>query len=285
MKKGLVMEGGGLRALFSAGVTDVMMENGIEFDGLIGVSAGATFGCNYKSRQIGRSLRYNLNFKDDPRYMGLRCLWQEGNLVSAEFSYHTLPDRLDIFDREAFRRNPMEFHCVCTDTETGEPFYKRIDEMDYEGLEWMRASASMPIVSRPVELAGRKYLDGGIADSIPLKYFQSLGFGRNVVILTQPKGYFKKKTALMPLFRLTMRRYPAIVHAMERRHLMYNEQLRFLQEQEQKGNILLIHPSDTLPIGRTEQNEKKMRHIYAMGREAGERNLQGIREFLGKDNG
>lgn len=281
MKTGLILEGGGLRALFTAGITDVWMEHEIRFDGLIGVSAGATFGCNYKSRQIGRSLRYNLNFKDDPRYMGLRSLLKTGNLVSAEFSYHTLPRELDIFDMEAFDSNPMEFHLVCTDAETGKPVYHKVEHMDDEGLEWLRASASMPIVSRPVELEGRKLLDGGIADSIPLAYFQSIGYERNVVVLTQPKGFFKRKTKLMPLFHLTMRKYPAIIEAMARRHEMYNEELRLLQEEESRGNILLVYPEEALPIGRTEQNERKMRHVYEMGRRVGQARLDEVLRFIG----
>ncbi|MCR4591758.1 MAG: patatin family protein [Bacteroidaceae bacterium] len=280
MKKGLVLEGGGLRALFTAGVTDVMMENQIKFDGLIGVSAGATFGCNYKSEQIGRALRYNIAYKDDPRYMSWRSFLKTGDLVGAEFSYHILPNELDIFDYEAFRQNPMEFHIVCTDAETGEPVYKQLDDMTNEGLDWIRASASMPIVSRPVSMEGRKLLDGGIVNSIPLKHFQELGYERNIVVLTQPKGFFKKRTKLMPLFQLTMRKYPAIIKAMGRRHLMYNEQLRYLAEQERKGNVLLIYPEDTLPIGRTEQNEEKMLRVYQLGRKTACEQLSKIKDFL-----
>ena len=280
MKTGLVLEGGGMRGLFSAGVMDVMMEHGIRFDGIVGVSAGATFGCNYKSHQPGRVLRYNIRFKDDPRYMGLRSLLRTGDLVGAEFSYHTMPNELDVFDRETFRNDPTEFHVVCTDVETGEPVYHRIDEMEDEGLDWIRASASMPLVSRPVALEGRLLLDGGISDSIPLRYFQGLGFDRNVVILTQPKGYFKRRTKLMPLFHLFMRRYPAIVRAMGRRHLMYNDELSYLSEQERRGNILLICPQETLPIGRTEQKEEKMRRVYGMGRQKGLEMIQTIRDFL-----
>ena len=280
MKKGLVLEGGGLRALFSAGVIDVMMENQITFDGMIGVSAGATFGSNYKSGQIGRALRYNIALKDDPRYISWRSFFKTGDLVGAEFSYHVMPTELDVFDYEAYRQNPMEFHIVCTDAETGEPVYKQLDIMDYEGLEWVRASASMPIVSRPVPLEGRKLLDGGIVNSIPLKHFQELGYERNIVVLTQPKGFFKRRTKLMPLFHLTMRKYPAIIKAMGRRHLMYNEQLRYLAEEEKKGNILLIYPEDTLPIGRTELNEEKMRKVYQMGRKTAEEQLLKIKDFL-----
>ena len=280
MKTGLVLEGGGMRGLFTAGVMDVMMKYGIRFDGIVGVSAGATFGCNYKSHQVGRVLRYNVRFKDDPRYMGIRSLLRTGDLVAAEFSYHTLPNELDVFDFEAYNSDPTEFHIVCTDALTGEPVYHRLDKMDDEGLDWIRASASMPLVSRPVSLDGRLLLDGGISDSIPVRYFQGQGFERNVVILTQPKGFYKRKTKLMPLFHLFMRRYPAIVKAMARRHLMYNDELSYLEEQERKGNILLIYPQDTLPIGRTEQDETKMRRVYAMGRQAAESMLPQIKRFI-----
>lgn len=280
MKTGLVLEGGGMRGLFTAGVMDVLMEHGICFDGIVGVSAGATFGCNYKSRQPGRVLRYNIRFKDEPRYMGLRSLLRTGDLVGAEFSYHTMPNELDVLDRDTFRRDPTEFHVVCTDAETGQPVYHRIDDMDDVEADWIRASASMPIVSRPVSLDGRLLLDGGISDSIPLRYFEGLGFLRNVVVLTQPKGFYKQRTKLMPLFHLFMRRYPAIIRAMSRRHLMYNDELSYLEEQEQKGHIVIVYPQDTLPIGRTEQDETKMRRVYAMGRLKAEEMLPTVQTFL-----
>ena len=280
MKTGLVLEGGGMRGLFTAGVMDVLMEHGIRFDGIVGVSAGATFGCNYKSRQPGRVLRYNIRFKDEPRYMGLRSLLRTGDLVGAEFSYHTMPNELDVLDRDTFRSDPTEFHVVCTDAETGQPVYHRIDDMDDVEADWIRASASMPIVSRPVSLDGRLLLDGGISDSIPLRYFEGLGFLRNVVVLTQPKGFYKQRTKLMPLFHLFMRRYPAIIRAMSRRHLMYNDELSYLEEQEQKGHIVIVYPQDALPIGRTEQDETKMRRVYAMGRLKAEEMLPTVQTFL-----
>lgn len=280
MKTGLVLEGGGMRGLFTSGFLDVLMSVGIRFDGMIGVSAGATFGCNFKSHQAGRALRYNLRFIGDSRYMGWRTLLRTGDLVAAEFSYHTMPTQLDVFDAQTFEAEPMEFHVVCTDVDTGEPVYKQLSHVDYDCMEWIRASASMPIVSRPVELEGKRLLDGGIADSIPLRHFQQLGYTRNVVVLTQPKGFLKKRTRLMPILRVMCRKQPAIVSAMARRHEMYNAQLAYLQEQEQLGNILLIHPADTLPIGRTEQNAKKMHLVYDMGRTEAERRLQEVRNFL-----
>ncbi len=280
MKKGLVLEGGAMRGLFTAGVIDVMMEEGITFDGIVGVSAGSSFGCNYKSHQPGRVLRYNLRFHDDPRYMGLRSLLRTGDLVGAEFAYHTLPLELDIFDCETFEHDPMEFHLVCTDVTTGEPVYYRMERVDYDSLEWLRASASMPIATRPVRVAdGRLMLDGGISDSIPLKYFQDEGYERNVVVLTQPRDY-RKKPARKWVFRLFMRRWPAIVEAMGRRHEMYNAQLDYVGSQVEEGNTFVIAPAEPLPIGRIEMNPEKMKRVYRMGREACLSALPELRRFL-----
>lgn len=281
-RTGLVLEGGAMRGLFTAGVIDVMMENGIDFDGLVGVSAGSSFGCNFKSRQPGRVLRYNLRFGKDPRYMGLRSLLSTGDLVGAEFAYHTLPLELDIFDCATFEKNPMEFHLVCTDVHSGEPVYYRMDKVDYDSLEWLRASASMPVVTRPVRVAdGHLLLDGGISDSIPLEYFQRQGFGRNVVVLTQPLDY-RKRPASKWLFKLFMHRYPKIAEAMARRHEMYNAQLDFVHSQARLGNTFVIAPAEPLPIGRVEMNPEKMKTVYAMGREACQKCIHKLVEFVYK---
>lgn len=271
-----------MRGLFTAGVIDVMMEEGISFDGIVGVSAGSSFGCNYKSHQPGRVLRYNLRFHNDPRYMGLRSLLSTGDLVGAEFAYHTLPLELDVFDSERFEADPTEFHVVCTDVATGEPVYYRMDSVDYDSLEWLRASASMPIVTRPVRIGdGRLLLDGGISDSIPLRYFQKQGFGRNVVVLTQPRDY-RKKPAKEWVFRLFMRRYPAIVKAMGRRHEMYNAQLDYVGSQAESGNTFVIAPKEPLPIGRIEMDPEKMKRVYSMGRDACRELLPELKSFLEK---
>jgi predicted patatin/cPLA2 family phospholipase len=279
-KTGLVLEGGGMRGLFTAGILDVLMENNVTFDGVVGVSAGATFGCNFISHQIGRTLRYNMSQRKNPKYMGIRSLIKTGDYVGGEYAYHVLPTKLDVFDFEAFEKNPTEFHVVTTNVRTGEAIYHRIDKVDYTGMEWIRASASMPIISRPVAIGDYEMLDGGIADSIPLRYFESEGFKRNIVILTQPKGFRKKLTKLMPVFKATMRKYPAIIEGMSKRHLMYNRELDYITQQQMAGKCLVICPSATLPIGRTSLNAKKMQHVYDMGRKAGEDNLEAIRKFI-----
>lgn len=188
MKKGLVLEGGAMRGLWTAGVTDVMMEHGVWPDGLIGVSAGAAFGCNIKSRQIGRAIRYNTRFAKDARYSGIRSWLTTGDYFNAQFGYHVVPYEYDIFDTKAFEENPVEFVVVCTDVTTGQAVYHTMNHVDYDELEWLRASASMPLASKVVEVQGYRLLDGGVADSIPLSYFEQHGYDRNVVILTQPKA-------------------------------------------------------------------------------------------------
>ena len=280
MKKGLILEGGAMRGMFTAGVTDVLMEQGIEFDGAVGVSAGAAFGCNYKSRQVGRALRYNKRFCNDRRYCGLRSLLLTGNIYNTDFAYREVPLHLDEFDFAAYTANPMEFWLVCTDIETGLPVYHRYDGYHDHGFDWIRASASMPMVSRTVEIDGQKLLDGGISDAIPLRFFENCGYNRNVVILTQPADYRKKKTSAMPLIRLLYRKYPALVSAMETRHRMYNDTLEYLTQQEAAGNILVIRPAAPLPVSRVEKNPERLQAAYDIGRATAAAQLEAIRHFL-----
>lgn len=280
-QRGLVLEGGAMRGLWTAGVMDVMMEHGVWPDGLIGVSAGAAFGCNYKSRQARRAVRYNMRFARDSRYSGLRSWLTTGNYYNAEFGYHTMPRELDVFDNDAFNRNPMAFYVVCTDVLTGGAVYQQLTEATEDAYDWIRASASMPLASKVVQLQGRKLLDGGVADSIPLEYFESIGYRRNVVILTQPAGYQKEPLKLMPLMRLSLRRYPRMIEAMDRRHLMYNRQLEYVAQAEQEGRCLVIRPDFKIPIGHISHDAKQMHFVYQLGRSVGEQYLDSIRAFYG----
>ena len=280
MKTGLVLEGGAMRGMFTAGVTDVMMENGITFDGLIGVSAGAAFGCNYKSNQPGRVIRYNMKYCNHPKYCSFRSLLLTGDLYGADFCYRELPNKLDLFDLESYAQNPMEFYVTCTDVTTGKAVYQKCEKADETDLDWFRASASMPLVSRVVEVGGYKLLDGGIADSIPIKQFQSMGFEKNVVVLTQPKDYVKKKNSLIPLAKLALRKYPALVQAMADRHIGYNETLSYIKEQEKAGKVLVIRPEESLPVGHIEHKPEKLQVVYELGRKEGEKQLSAIQTFL-----
>lgn len=272
-----------MRGLWTAGILDVMMEASIEPDGLIGVSAGAAFGCNYKSGQAGRAIRYNTRFARDKRYSGWQSLLKTGDYFNAEFGYHIVPKQLDIFDDDAFDRNPMDFIAVCTDVLTGQPVYQRLMHADYDTYEWIRASASMPLASKVVHVGGRQLLDGGVSDSIPLAYFESIGYDRNVVILTQPQGYRKEHNRLMPLMRIALRKYPQMIAAMDRRHIMYNEQLAFVAQAEREGRCLVIRPDAPIPIGHTSHDATQMRRVYDLGRQKGEQQLEKIKTFWSKN--
>jgi predicted patatin/cPLA2 family phospholipase len=279
MRRGLILEGGAMRGLFTAGITDVMMEHDVWPDALIGVSAGAAFGCNMKSRQPGRAIRYNKRFAHDPRYSGLRSLLTTGNYFNAEFGYHIVPRQYDVFDDRAFEDNPMRFVCVCTDVETGQPVYKQLDRCTEDTYDWIRASASMPLCSKVVELEGLKLLDGGVSDSIPLEWAERQGYSRNVVILTQPLGYRKQRTRLMPLMRIGLRKYPRMVEAMDQRFQMYNYELDYVAEAERLGRCLVIRPAQKIPIGHISHNPEQMERVYQMGRATGEEYIDRIIAF------
>ena len=283
MKRGLVMEGGAMRGLFTCGVIDVFMENGVEFDGAIGVSAGACFGCNYKSKQPGRAMRYNLRFCRDPRYSSIRSLIRTGDIYGAEFCYHTIPESLDPFDYETFEQNPMEFYVVCTDVETGKPVYHNMPHGRAGEMEWLQASASMPLVSRVVHAGGRKLLDGGVSDSIPLQYFESIGYDRNIVILTQPADYVKQPNRQVPLLRAALRKYPRVADAMARRHEMYNAETAYARERAKAGAAIVIQPKAPLPVHRIEHDANRLREAYELGRAAGAERLDEVRCFLGEN--
>ncbi len=280
MKTGLIMEGGAMRGMFTAGVFDVFLENGIEFDGAIGVSAGAAFGCNFKSRQAGRVIRYNKRFAKDPRFCSFRSLIKTGNLFGAEFCYHTVPNELDIFDTQAYLDNPMDFYVVCTDVETGKAIYINSDEAGEDALEYFRASASMPLVSRIVEIKGRKLLDGGIADSVPIQFFESIGYDRNVIILTQPLGYLKKPSTAAKLMKYALKDYPEVAKTMENRHNEYNETIEYILKKEAAGEVFVIRPETDLGISRTERNPDVLQRVYDQGRAVAEKKLEEIKEFL-----
>ena len=283
MKKGLVLEGGAMRGMFTAGVIDVMMENGIEFDGLVGVSAGACFGCNYKSRQIGRTIRYNMKYCRDKRYCSLRSLIRTGDLFGAEFCYETIPQQLDPFDYDTFLKNPMEFHVVCTDVETGKPSYHRLTHGRDDEMRLIRASASMPLAARIVDVNGQKLLDGGVADSIPLKYFEDIGYARNVVVLTQADDYVKKPNRMLPLMRHALRKYPRLVQTMARRHDHYNAATAYIRSREADGACFVIRPRQKLAVGRVEHDPRVLQAVYNEGRSVMMDHLDALKKWLAEE--
>lgn len=282
MTKGLVLEGGAMRGIFTAGVLDVLLKNNIKFDGGVGVSAGAAFGVNYKSRQPGRVLRYNLRFAGNPRYASWKSWRQSGNLYGANFCYHLLPDELDKFDKETFENNPMEFWSVSTDAENGEANYHLLTNGNYADLEWVRASASIPFFAHSVAIGGRFYFDGGVADSIPIKFAQQ-HYTKNVVITTQPKEYRKGKDKLWPIEKIVLRKYPAILKKIKTRSQDYNDCLDYIEEQEAMKKIFVIRPPYSLDIGTMETDKKELKRVYNIGCQEAEKQLIALKNFLKED--
>lgn len=280
MKTGLVMEGGAMRGMFTVGVLDVWMENGIHFDGAVGVSAGAVFGINLKSRQIGRVIRYSKTYCGDKRFFGIGSLLRTGDLYNAQFGYEEIPMKLDPFDVEAYQRDPMEFYVVATDVDTGKPVYRLCPTVKGDDLTWMRASASMPGVSNIISCAGLRLSDGGTADSIPLRFLESKGYRRNVVILTQPLGYVKKKYAHRRAFGLILREYPALLHAMDIRPRMYNTELQYVAKQERFGNCLVLRPPQALNIPSVCRDPEELERVYQIGRTVATETLEDVKRFL-----
>ena len=281
MRVGLVLEGGGMRGLYTAGVLDAFLDAGIEVDGIVSVSAGALFGVNFVSGQRGRALRYNKKYISHPNYMGLRSWLRTGNMVNKDFTYYEIPMKLDVFDQEAFAKAKIPFYAVATNVETGQPEYFQIDHV-FEQMEILRASSALPLVSKIVEWEGKKYLDGGLSDSIPVEFARSLGFDKLIVILTRPLGY-RKKASSGRIYKLLYRKYPNFVKAATKRYQHYNDSLDQIEELEKTGDLFAIRPSKALEIGRLEKNPDKLEDIYQLGLQDGEEIMAELREYIEKE--
>lgn len=281
MKTGLVLEGGGKRGIYAAGVLDVLLENNIWADGLIGTSAGAVNGCSYVSNQYERNLRYNIRFAKEKRYMSIYSLITTGNVVGTDFAYNILPNKLEVFDYDAFEKSPVAYYVTCSNVETGKAEYIQCKSLRGKNMDYLRASASLPYVSQIVEIDGKKYLDGGICDSIPLKAFQNMGYEKNLVVLTRPRGYIKKPENNL-LANLYYRKYPAFVTALRNRYAVYNRTLKYIEQQENQGNILVLRPSESIRVGRMEQDPERLKQMYELGKNDAGQMLDAIASFLSK---
>ena len=282
MKTGLVLEGGAMRATYTIGVLDVLMENNIEFDGIIGVSAGAIHGLSYVAKQPGRNIRYYKKYASDKRFMSWSNFIRTGDLVGKDFCYSEIPWKLDPFDNETFKKSKTEFYAVAANIETGESEYLRIKDLkDPVQMEYLRASASLPIVSKPVEVDGMKLLDGGMTDSIPLRAFQNMGFEKNVVVATRSDG-FVKHDEQVGLTSMMYKNYPKFVSAVRYRAKMYNDEKAYILLQEKLGNIFFFRPNEELNITRTDTDPEHLETIYQIGRKDAEARLPELLKFMEK---
>ncbi len=280
MKTGLLLEGGAMRGLYTAGVLDVFMENDVKIDGIVGVSAGALFGMNYKSKQIGRVLRYNKKYAKNKNYMGVYSFLTTGNIINEDFCFKRIVNELDPIDYDTFKKSEVEFYAVVTNIETGKAEYIKIEDLkDRNNLEILRASGSMPFVSKPVMVNNKKYLDGGIADSIPMDKITSMDFDRIIAVLTRPESYRKKKTN-QTFPKIYYRKYPNFAKTINNRYKKYNEELDKVSKLEEEGKIFVIRPSKLLKIKRIEKDSDKLQEMYDLGRDDTLNLLNKIKKYL-----
>lgn len=280
MRVGLVLEGGAMRGLYTSGALDYLLDTDIKVDGIIGVSAGALFGVNYVSKQKGRALRYNKKYANDKRYMSLTSLLTTGNLVNTKFAYHELPTKLDIFDEETYSKSKTEFYATVTNIETGKAEYKKIINATLQ-VDELRASGSMPFVSKPVKLKDGLYLDGALADSIPVLKAKEMGYDKVIVVLTRPKEYRKQKRSPL-IAKLFYKKYPNLVEAINNRYQQYNDTLDTIKELEDKKDIYVFRPSTDLKIKRVEKDISKLEAMYNLGIKDFKDNLKSLKKYLKK---
>ena len=281
MKTGLVLEGGAQRGIYTAGVLDVFMEQGISFDGVIGVSAGAIHGCSFVAKQHGRSIGYTLKYCRDKRYMSYYSLLTTGNIVGEKFCYHDIPQKLYPFDNESFEKSKTKFYVTCSNLETGEAEYIHCEELRKK-ISYLRASASMPFVSQICKINGKKYLDGGICDSIPVQAFKKMGYDKCVSVHTRVAGYRKSKNKLSWLAGIIYHKYPKFAEAIKNRHIMYNRELEDIENMEKEGKVFIIRPSRLSKISHMEKDLSVLNTVYNMGRDDAIANLQKLKKFLEK---
>lgn len=282
-KVAMVLEGGSFRCQFTAGVLDVFMENGVEVSACYGVSAGALSGLNYKSRQIGRANRVNLAFCNDSRYMGAKSFATSGSVVGYDFLFNDIQDRLDPFDNDAFEKNPMSLYAVATDVVFGTPAYLPVENAVLD-VDALRATTSLPLMTQPVEMGDAIYLDGGVADSVPVEHaLEDAGFDRAIVVLTQDRTYKKGPYEFLAAAHARYAAYPYLLEALENRHERYNEQREHIWEYERQGRALIIAPPQPVEVGHIEHDPAKLLALYIQGRQEGKRRLDEVRAFISKE--
>ena len=281
MKVGLVLEGGGMRALFTAGVLDALLDiKELDIDGIVGVSAGALFGVNYVSGQKERAIRYNIKYARDKRYMGFYSWITTGNAVNEEFAFYEIPFKLDVFDQEKFKQSKIDFYVVMTNVESGKPEYVLIKDV-FKQMEYLRATSALPFASKIIEINGKKYLDGGISDSIPIDYCEGLGYDKIILVLTRPKNTHKEDK-LNFLYKLVYRKYPNLVERLINMGKDYEIVLKKIKDLENKNKIFVIRPPQVLKIGRLEKNEDKIQNVYDIGLNTGIKEKENLLKYLNK---
>ncbi len=276
---GLVLEGGGFKGVYTSGVLDFFLDKGIMFSSCYGVSAGACSLCSFLSGQRGRAYHVTVDYLEDKNYCSLYSLIKTGDLFGADMCYRKIPDELYPYDYETYEKYQGTFYSVVTNIESGQPEYIPVKDMKNE-IDAVRASASLPLVSRNVSFQGKLYLDGGISDAIPLRQSIKDGNRKNVVIMTKEVGYRRKPSSMTSLIKLRYRKYPKVYELMKNRHTVYNETLDFIEEQVKKGSTFLIQPRKASEVGRIEKDRVKLKALYEEGYQEAKECYEDLMKFL-----
>lgn len=276
---GLILEGGGMRGVYTAGVLDFFLDKDIMFSSVYGVSAGACNMCSYLSRQRGRARDVVIDYLDCKNYCGIRSLVTTGDLFNVDMCYHLIPDYLYPYDHEAFEAYGGRAYSVATNIVTGRPEYFRIRDMRTDICK-IRASASLPLVSRNVKIDESFYLDGGLSDSIPLQKSILDGSRKNIVVMTKEAGYVRKPSSRLGLIKARYMKYPKVAELMAERHINYNEQVAYIARQQENGQAFVIRPQTPGGVGRVEKNADKLKALYHQGYEDAEACYEELMAYL-----
>lgn len=279
---GLVLEGGGMRGVFTAGVLEYFLEQHLFFPYIIAVSAGACNAASYISRQTGRNRKVNIDYINHPEYISYKKLIKERQLFGMDFIFNEIPTKLVPFDFDAFNQASEHFIVGTTDCITGDPVYLTREEYKEDILTAIRASSSLPFVAPIIEFANRKLLDGGLSDPIPIRKAQDDNNSKNVIVLTQVKGYRKTKPKMDWFVKRGFRDYPQIVKAILTRYTVYNETLDYIEEQEDKGNVFVFRPKFLHGVGRVERNPVKLAALYEEGYHDAKQRFEELQNWLQK---
>ena len=276
---GLVLEGGGMRGLYTCGVLEYFMEKDLYFNYIIGVSAGACNAVSYISKQKGRNEKVNINFVKNWRYMSLRNFIFKKSFFGMDFIFDEIPKKHVIFDFDAFYKSDCNFKVGVTDCITGKPVYLSKGDIG-ERFHVLRATASLPMLSPIVKYKGHEFLDGGISDSIPITKAIEDGNKKNVIILTRNKGYRKSPRRLTGLLKIKYTKYPLLLKTMINRYESYNNTLNYIEQLEARGEVIVIRPAEEVKVGRLEKDEKKLYELLQNGYDDAKNSYEKIMEFM-----
>lgn len=276
---GFVLEGGGMRGLYTAGVLEFFGEKEIYLPYVIGVSAGACMAASYLSRQLGRNRTVSIDYVNDKRYLSVKNLIQNGELFGMDFIFDEIPNKLVPLDMNKILESKEEFVVVTTDCDTGEPLYFNKEDYDAETLgKLLRASSSIPFFAHAVKHKNHYMLDGGVVDPLPIVKAESDGYKKNIVVLTKPRGYYKKPSRVSNV--LNYKKHPKVDERMKVRYKHYNERLKYIFEEEEKGNIIVLAPSADTGVGRTTRSKEKLTELYELGYNDAQQQYDTIKKFL-----